>query len=113
MAIKKVPKEKRLGDRRNTERRLRRRRLKKDSPSENRRKPATRRAEDRRGGVRRQGDTYLAKIQEFKTGGKIPDVLPPLEEEITDGSETVDGFEPSANEDAPDPTDPDPESENN
>jgi hypothetical protein len=70
MAIKKVSKEKRLGDRRNTERRLRRRRLKKDPPSENRRKPATRRAEDRRGGVRRQGDTYLAKIQEFKAGGK-------------------------------------------
>mgnify|MGYP001251391800 CR=1 FL=1 len=113
MTRKKKPTDKRLGERRNTERRLRRRRLKKDPPQKNRRQPNTRRATDRRGSLRRDEDTYLSKIQTFKTDKKTPQPLPPLEEEIAVSFETVDGFETSPTEDAPDPTNPDPESENN
>jgi hypothetical protein len=55
----------------------------------------------------------LAKIKEFKALAKTGDALPPLEEEvITDAREIVDGFETSASEDAPESTDPAPESEN-
>lgn len=110
---KKTPKEKRRGDRRKTERRSRRRRLKKEPAKKNRRAPAVRRAADRRSGVRRQSDTYLAKIKEFQTLAKPGAVLPPLEEEVvTDPRETADGFETSASEDAPESTDPAPEPEN-
>lgn len=114
MVKKKKPKIKRLGDRRKVERRLRRRRLKKEPAKKNRRAPAARRALNRRASVRREGDTYVVKVKEFKALLKPGEILPPLEEEvITDGSEIVDGFETSASEDAPDSTDPGPESENN
>ncbi len=112
MAKEKSIKEKRLGDRRQTEQRRRRRRLKKAVAPKERRAPSARRSEDRRQGIRRQGDTYLAKIEGFKGNRKIPEVLPPLEEDATDELEIVDGPEPIATEDAPDPTDPAPELEN-
>jgi hypothetical protein len=113
MVKKKKPKEKRLGDRRQLERRLVRRRFKKEPAKKNRRAPKTRRTLNRRGNVRRHGDTYLAKVKEFKALLKPGEVLPPLEEEaITEVPETADGFEMSASEDAPDPTDPAPEPEN-
>lgn len=114
MVKKKKTQEKRLGDRREVERRLKRRRLKKEPAKKNRRAPVARRALDRRGTVRRSGDTYLVKVKEFKALNKPGEILPPLEEEvIIDGSEIVGGFETSASEDAPDPTDPAPESESN
>lgn len=114
MEKKKKPKEKRRGDRREVDRRLRRRRLKKEPAKKNKRAPAARRSADRRGPVRRHSDTYLAKVKEFKALAKPGEILPPLEEEVvTDAREIVDGFETSASEDAPDPTNPVPESENN
>jgi hypothetical protein len=110
---KKTSEEKRLGERRGTERRSHRRRLKKQPAKKNLRAPTVRRAADRRSGVRRQEDTFLAKIKEFGVLEKSGAVLPPLEEEVvTDPRETVDGFETSASEDAPESTDPAPESEN-
>ncbi len=113
MAKKKKSHAPRQGDRRKTDRRLHRRRLKKDSAKKNRRAPAARRTANRRSGVRRTEDTYLAKVKEFKALTKPGAVLPPLEEEVvTDPREIVDGFETSASEDAPEPTDPAPESEN-
>ncbi len=114
MAKKKTSKEKRRGDRRTVDRRSGRRRLKKEPPQKNHRGSAARRQGNRRGAVRRESDTYLAKIKEFKALAKTGDALPPLEEEvITDAREIVDGFETSASEDAPESTDPAPESENN
>lgn len=113
MEKKKKPKEKRRGDRREVDRRLRRRRLKKEPAKKNKRAPAARRSADRRGPVRRHSDTYLAKVKEFKALAKPGEILPPLEEEVvTDAREIVDGFETSASEDAPESTDPAPESEN-
>ncbi len=111
MATKRKSKEKRLGDRRTTDRRAHRRRLAK-SPVRRNARSASRRRTDRRGGVRRQGDTYLAKIEEFKGLAKPSEALPPLEEEITDLPEIVDDSESPANEELPDPTDPDLELEN-
>jgi hypothetical protein len=114
MVKKKKPQKKRLGDRREIERRNQRRRLKKEPAKKNRRAPAARRTLNRRASVRRAGDTYSGKVKEFKALIKPVEILPPLEEEvITDDSEIVAGFETSASEDAPDPTNPVPESENN
>jgi hypothetical protein len=114
MVKKKKSTETRRGDRRKVDRRLRRRRLKKEPAKKNRRVPVARRTANRRSGVRRTGDTYQAKMKEFKILPKPADVLPPLEEEVvTDAREIADGFEASASEDAPESTDPAPESENN
>ena len=114
MVKKKKQKEKRRGDRRRIDRRRARRRLKKEPAKKNRRAPVARRAADRRKSLRRRGDTFLGKIKEFKSILKPGEVLPPLEEEVvTDAREIADGFEASASEDAPESTDPAPESENN
>jgi len=114
MVKKKKRKEKRRGDRRRIDRRRARRRLKKEPAKKNRRAPVARRAADRRKSLRRRGDTFLGKIIEFKSILKPGEVLPPLEEEVvTDAREIADGFVPSASEDAPESTDPAPESESN
>lgn len=111
---KKGKKDKRLGDRRQTDRRGRRRRLKKKAPGTgNRRAPKGRRRVDRRQGIRRQGDTYLAKVQEFESD-KPPVPRPPVDEdEPVNLLESGDDSEKLSSEDEETPTDRDPEEENN
>lgn len=111
---KKGKKDKRLGDRRQTDRRGRRRRLaKKASGTGNRRAPKDRRRVDRRQGVRRQGDTYLAKVQEFEAEKSTVPRPPVDEDEPVNLLESADDSEKLSSEDEETSTDRDPEEENN
>lgn len=68
---------------------------------------------DRRQGVRRQGDTYLAKVQEFESE-KTPAPRPPVDEdEPVNLLENADDSEKLSSEDEETSTDRDPEEENN
>lgn len=68
---------------------------------------------DRRQGVRRQGDTYLAKVQEFETEKTVVPRPPVDDDEPVNLLESADDSEKLSSEDEETSTDPDPEEESN